>query len=522
MANSPRLNSAAMIASLAEEENVPPEAMEPKVYDPKWSPSLNPTQRLMYEDQTKFILAYGERGSGKSVGGVHKLVKHCWENFNALAIIIVGVKRQATEGGVWHKLENDILPEWQHGVGMVTTESKTNIAKDVFIFVTNRFGGWSKILLLSMPVDSFIRDRAKGLEPSFILIDEAQTLESDAYFNVLIQQLGRRPNISTVQQYVATCNPEGESHWLYKRFFIMPRDEDGHWNPMYKTYHIPIVENEKNLPDGYYETVVEAVRDDPIEYKRMVLGQWIDRPTGDSIFAGYFSEQLHIRGNKIERTRILPNPKHEIILGYDLGSANSAIVFLQNIPTKDKDLWTVFDEMVYTDAYIPYITLIPALVARIDFWNNEMQTKFRTMHISDSSAFNMFRATHGTYDSLEVERLSIEAAKAFPEVDPIRLIECPKFPGSVSGRVKTTMKLLQQERLMISASCNKIREMFCNLESEKLDPRKKDSADLPFHPRRSKHIHAFDAMSYALFYYELGNRSFNASKKPEAFFMGQN
>ena len=66
-----------------------------------WAPSLSPTQQKIFDDPSNYILAYGERGSGKTfcLGG-HKLVRHLYENFNALAIIIVGVRSQATLGGV--------------------------------------------------------------------------------------------------------------------------------------------------------------------------------------------------------------------------------------------------------------------------------------------------------------------------------------------------------------------------------------------------------------------------------------
>lgn len=516
-----RLTEPELIASLADLESSP-EAHEPPQYDPDWSPKLNPTQRLFYEDPSKFILAYGERGSGKSVGAVHKMLHHCWNNFNALAIMIVGIKRQAMEGGAWHKMEFDILPEWGAGVGMQYTESRTNTAKDTFIFVSNRFGSWSKVLLLSMPVGAFIRDRAKGLEPSFILIDEAQTLEGDDYFSVLVQQLDRRPNISGRQQYVATCNPEGPSHWLYKRFFITPIDPDtGQWNVMYHKFHIPIVENLANLPSGYYDNVVEATKDDPIEYRRMVLGEWIDRPSGEAIFKEYYSELLNVRGNNKENLRIIPKRDHDICIGYDLGTVNSALVFLQNIPAKDRDLWVVFDEMVYTDSYIPYTKLVPEIMRRIAFWNDRVGCDFNVQHISDSSAFNQYRAHVGTYDALEVERLSRESvATAFPKLKPIKLIECPKFAGSVPGRVKVTMKLLQQERLIISDSCVKVKAMFMHLESEKMDERKKYSPDLPFSPKRSKHLHPFDALSYVLFYFALGNQV-HKQESGSFFFMGK-
>jgi phage terminase large subunit len=296
--------------------------------------------------------------------------------------------------------------------------------------------------------------------------------------------------------------------------------DTGEWNPMYRRYHIPIVENLKNLPKGYYDNVVEATKDDPIEYRRMVLGEWIDRPSGDAIFKNYFSS-LNVRGNMKEGTRIIPTRNYDFIIGYDLGTANSAIVFMQNIPTKTKDLWVVFDEMVYTDSYIPYTQLVPEILRRVAFWNERVKADFRCQHISDSTAFNQFRAHTGTYDSMEVERLSIEAvSKTFQNLKPIKLIECPKFAGSVAGRVKTTMKLLEQERLIISDSCTKVKDMFMKLESEKMDEKKKYSPDLPFSPKRSKHLHPFDAMSYALFYYALGHKVVEDTPKGSFFFMG--
>lgn len=453
---------------------------------------------------THSYLAHGmvHHNSGKTVGALHKLVKHCYNNYNALAVIIVGVRRQAVEGGSWYKLAYDVLPEWKNGMGLEYTDPKTNTAKDEYLFIANRYGGWSRVLLLSMPVESFVRDRSKGLEPSLILVDEAQTLESDAYFSALVQQLGRRPNISDPQQYIACCNPEGPSNWVYQRFFKKGKNEDGTPAPGYSVHHVPISDNEHNLPPGYYDRVKEALKDDEIEYRRLVLGEWIDRPSGTAIFGHCFNDGLHVRGDEVAGTRILPNPKYPITIGYDLGTANSAVVFTQNIPTSEKDVWVVFDEMIFTDAYIPYTDLVPAIMRRIKFWNDRMGAKFTVEHISDSSAFNQFRATHGTYDAWEVERISRECAPDFEGVQPIVLIECPKPPNSIQARVKVLLRALQSERFIISVSCTKLRDMFLHLESEKLSD-KKYSPDLPFKPRRSKHIHGFDALSYPMFYYEL-------------------
>ena len=109
-----KLNSKALIEQFADDTT----EEEVKNAEP-WMPSLSVTQRKIFDDGSNYILAYGERGSGKtySLGG-HKLVRHCYENFNALALIIVGVRSQATMGGVWHKLQVEILPEWVDGIDL--------------------------------------------------------------------------------------------------------------------------------------------------------------------------------------------------------------------------------------------------------------------------------------------------------------------------------------------------------------------------------------------------------------------
>lgn len=470
-----------------------------------WVPSLNPTQLdIFHDDKAWWMLAYGERASGKSIAMLHKLVKHCFEEFNALAIVIVGIKRTALEGGAWHKLVYDVLPQWKEGIGLQYTDSKTSVAKDDYLYIQNKWGTYSKVLLVSMPVHSFVRERVRGLEPSLVFADELTTLQTDIYFSAIIQQLRRRPHIRGQQQYLAATNPEGPSHWVYKRFFVKPRNQKtGEWDKRYSVYHVPISENEKNMPPGYYDAIKEGLRDDPVEEQRLIHGKWVDRPQGDSIFFGYYDQVRHVKGNPEKGTRIIPRVGNDIILGFDLGTANSAVIFLQNIPTKDKDLWIAFDEMVYTSAYVQYPILVPAILRRIAFWNERCKTVFNVQCWSDSSAFNMYRAGTGSYDSWDVQRISAEAAKDFKDVQPLNLRETPKFPGSVPARVKMIMKYLQQDRLLISASCEKLQQTFMFLETEREKTNGKYVPERPFLPARSKYLHAFDALSYGIFPHEL-------------------
>jgi hypothetical protein len=249
----------------------------------------------------------------------------------------------------------------------------------------------------------------------------------------VVQQLGRRPGIDSPMQYTAACNPDGPSHWVYKRFFEKPLSK-GKYNDDYFVRHLKIEDNLKHLPPGYYDRIMEAVSSDPIEEARMVRGEWIDRPAGDAIYKPYFIEGVHIMGS--EKQRLLPSIHYPIICGWDPGSVNNAIIFMQNIIMKGKTTWLVFDEIVHVNKHIPYTVLVPEVMRKMMFWNRECDHEFNFIHISDNSAFNQFRAKTGSYDVKDIEHISQSRVEHFEGLDPIRLKAAPKFSGSVEARVR--------------------------------------------------------------------------------------
>ena len=510
MARTKRLDQAALIERFLPQEETKASEIKP------WIPSLGVTQRKIFDDPSNYILAYGERGSGKTfVLGGHKLVRHLYENFNALAVVIVGVRSQATMGGVWHKLQTEILPEWVDGIDLEHTSERQDTQKNLFMDVTNRFGGTSRVVLISIPYGAFIRDRIKGFEPSYVFIDELTNLDPNDYFNAVVQQLGRRQGIHGPQQYTAACNPEGPSHWVYKRFFEAPYDEDGAWNDDYGTYHVKIEENLVNLPEGYYARIEEAVKNDPIEEARMVRGEWIDRPAGEAIFGPYFNDALHSKGDA--KTGLLPSPKYPVVLGWDPGSVNNAVIFMQVLPGLERSVWLVFDELVTINKKLPYTTLIPLVMRKMAYWNRKMNHKFSFVHVSDNSAFNQYRAKQGSYDVRDIQEISASKADTF-NLEAIRMKAAPKFNGSVEARVRLTIAKLQNEEFLMSVQCSNIRKMFRNLVSEKQG--KTYDPNLAFKPRRSVYVHAFDAMSYPFLYYDSGIRAPSVGQQMEMFDIG--
>lgn len=467
-----------------------------------WSPNLSGSQQEIFDSSAKYILAYGERASGKTfVLGGHKLVRHAYEAFNGLCLIIVGVKAQATQGGVWHKLQTEVLPEWKEGIGIDYTDEKLDLQKQPYLDVANRYGGWSRISLLSAPFGNLLVDRIKGYEPSYVFIDELTNLDSPSYFDAVVQQLGRRQGIEGVQQYTAACNPSGKTHWVYKRFFEIPWQGD-EWNKDYHVVHVKIQENEKNLPKGYYSRVMEAVSNDVVEAQRMLEGKWVDRPAGDAIFGPYFNKTVHVVGNAEKRKveALMPTPDFPVIIGYDPGAVNNACIFMQLWVGKDKSSWVVFDEIVTIKKKIPYTVQIPALYRKMKMWEDRVG-KLNWQHISDNSAFNQFRAKTGSYDVRDFKEISEKVCESFG-MEPIRMKAAPKFSGSVESRVRLLIAKLVNEEIIISAKCQNVIKSLCNIVAEKAKDGKYDPA-LELKPRRSVYGHAFDALTYPIIYYDI-------------------
>jgi hypothetical protein len=491
--------------------------LDPPEDDVFWSPSLGLAQQEIFDSTARFLLAHGERFSGKTVGILHKLVRHAWTNHAAHVLIIVGVRRQATAGGAWTKLIRDILPEWKTNLeGFDFDEPRMTTEKDVVLEMTNRHGTKSLFHLISIPHGGKLADRIKGVEATAVFVDELVGIGGEEYFRALIQQIGRRVDVPISEQfYAAATNPGGPSHWVYKLFigggtnddgtpFLGGRIKpDGSFDEKFFVVHVPINQNPDARAQEYYrDFVLPAVANDPVEYQRMVEGKWIDRPSGDAIFGGYFVPEFHIRGDIKEGTILRPSTARGVItLGYDLGDVNSCICILQDRFTKDKTIWLGLDELVFTDKPVPYSKLVPLLLDKMNWWCDLEQFAFRFDHISDRSAFDRFRATSGGSDQQIVERLSLEFLRKAPDrwpwlKTPIKMKECPKPPGSVAARIKITREHLSSESLFFSGP-----KMPRHIDAMKFLESKKDE---PMVPMRSPHLHPYDAMSYALYYNSLG------------------
>lgn len=497
----------------------------------EWSPSLTPTQQRLFDSETRYILAWSEKGSGKTWGVLHKLVRHCYENQDAEAVIIIPVLSMATRGGAWHKLQFQILPAWRDGnrdkegnltddgLGIQFSDVKSDKQHE-YIWIENMHGGWSKVVLVSAPHADQLKERIKGFEPSFVFVDELTSCKNSNYFHSVAAQIGRRPGTQTVQQYVGATNPEGPSHWVHKVFFEDPvSDETGEWDMDYEHIYFPSDENVANMKEGYFEGLAKLWKNDPIEAARMVGGQWIDKPSGEGLFAGIYNPQLHIHpllpgGQPDVRSRIMPVEGNTMIIGLDPGSVYNSFSFLQRLKVDGRIKWVVFDEIVITRKRIPYPVLIPIIMRRIVWWRTVVGPNLPMVWVSDSSAFNQYRAATGSFDVLDLEK-AYNAQRERYGLEQIKIKQAPKANGSKPERTRLLQNALAQDEIIISSTCSKHRRMLEMQESEKQKPGEPHDPTRALTPARSDWIHVLDSLTYPMLLESVNSAALIAPRSPQ-------
>jgi hypothetical protein len=496
--------ASAIVEQFEPVETPPPPTSKP-IPDKTWEPDLNPTQKLAFHSSALNVLMEAEKASGKSICAGYMGVRHAYDNDNALVLIITPSLRSGFEG-LWYDMDTLILPAWKDGIGLEYTASKLDpLTKDRHRWIRNRYGGWSKILLMSIQYSVQVEHRVKAWSPSMVIVEELTNCDGREYFVYPKLQLGRRRGITGPQQFVATCNPEGPSHWVFKVFHVECVDEKtGIRDKDFSIFHIPFTENAHRVPRGYMEQLQKTLKNDPTEYRRLVGGEWVDRPRGDGILTEYWNQDRHCKGDIIKGEGLLPRPGWPIHIGYDLGQMWSAIIFEQFIPMKDKNVIIIFDEICKFYKRTLYKSLAWEVIERMRFWKKTCNFEFQYMHITDESAINQYRPGTGSYDAMEFEKEFNKAAPEFSKdigavgVRQIKMIGCPKGQGSISARIRLLQSKLWQDELFVSATCKNVRDMMGNLEADKEDPEKPK--------RQHPYVDVFDACSYPMFKESLGGR----------------
>lgn len=507
----------------------PPDRKPKEPNRKSWRPVAGPVGLEILRNRTSRVkFAYGERGSTKTAIFNDDLILHCYQDFDPaklfpLAVMCTIVRSAATEGGAWDKINTLHRKAWFDNLGVEFTEPKMDDQKNRYIFIGNKAEGWSRVVLKSIPYGASIRGRFKGIEPSYFFMDEITETDDPDYFLIPSQSL-RRPTGGT-KQFAAAGNPPilGTDHWTWKVIVegaALEKDKDGApiihlpegggrlggLKPETAVYHVPLSDNmfwsDEEKAD-YRETLMAEAVLDPTAEDRIIKGLWVAKPSGVGLFKEFYIPSIHTKGDARKRQGLQPLPGFPMVLGYDLGQTNSSCTFEQLIPTRNKSLWLIFDEVDHIGEKIIYKSMAWEIIERIKFWNKVVGTNFMSIHVTDDSAVNQWRpGGSGSYDAWEFE-------KEFNRVSEkkIKMLPAPKGSGSVDMRVRMLQTKLYAEEIVVSAMCVNSINMLSSLENKKDDPNV---------PKRGKWLHKFDSLTYPMSRFEIRQAKTAARPEPES------
>jgi hypothetical protein len=456
-----------------------------------WYPSISPKQLEIFNSTGRYLLVSGPRYSSKTIGVLHRLMRHCWETRSGRVGIFCKTIRNA-KSGVWSDLIDVILPEWEANLDgfKVTVPPKVDgVTKMHYMRIANMHGNETEIQLHSLDVDHDIEEKIKGTRFSLIFFSELSNFKDSCVFTISKGQL-RLPGLPYQKhQWIGDTNPaeEGTNSWIYKMWYEEPGKDD-HPDPEYIAQFDLIeamVDDNPYLSEYDKKDLIATFRPDPELYDRYVLGKWT-ASSSNSHFGKVFKFDTHVVGNidspiENEWEVILPtNNCTELIGGWDLGDRNHAFHILEKVNTVQGTRWTVLDELVVLHADVSLEDFTGEAMDRIERLEEHLGNEVRWTHWSDTSSMVRYRASANTYD----HRVVAAASNG-----KINLIGAPKFSGSVRQRVKLLKDLLMQNRLHVSAHCVKTVEMFRYLRRGK---------SVGQYVIGDDNKHSFDSLSYAL------------------------
>jgi PBSX family phage terminase large subunit len=490
-------------------------AVDPKQAPAFWLPNLSAKQILIFSAYSRYLLVSGPRRSGKTIGVLHKLVRHAYDVRDARIIMLAKNIKLAKEGGPWDDLIGTVLPEWEAaGILQVVTPPKLDAqTRSLYCEVSNRYGGVTRIYLGSLEYDDDAEKLLRGRKFSLVYIVEGTNFKKRSLLTTAIQCL-RTGFPDSARQIIIDCNPaeEGEEHWLYKVFWTERLSESApeHFNTeqdkeKYRAFQRNLEVIEVMIPDNPFLTPAEIdelysqYHYDETLLARYFHGRWVSS-NADAIFAQQFKPEIHILGNADKPNLedwdviLIPEDTVEMFSGWDLGDRNSVTLFgCKETDEQGRARYSIVDEIVVENDTVELESYVEAAMKIISKWEDFVGRPLSWRAWSDTSSFNKRLPAEGHEAALieeiskrHVVRNNLSASRV------IRLMRASKYKGSVQDGIKLIKRLLFENRLFISAHCINTIQMFRSFKMERA--RGTGIERVP----DNQWTHKFDALRYFL------------------------
>jgi phage terminase large subunit len=229
--------------------------------------SLHPKYKPLFENETRFFLVTGGRGSGKSFSVGFVICSLSFEQGHKILFT-----RQTMVSS-----HLSIIPEFQEKIDLLHAGLQFDVTKTE---ITNKRSG-SEIIFKGIKTSSGDQTAAlKSLQGvTTWIVDEAEELTDENTFdkiNLSIRQKGVQNRV------ILILNPTTKEHWIYQRFFEQAGVQPG-FNGVKGdvTYiHTDYRDNLKHLDQSFIQQVEQLQESNPKKYEHTVLGGWLDKAEG--------------------------------------------------------------------------------------------------------------------------------------------------------------------------------------------------------------------------------------------------
>lgn len=469
-----------------------------------WYPALSPKQLEIYNCRKRYILASGPRRSGKTLGNLHRVVRHGVELPNTRIGMFTKTLKNATAGGVWNDILEIVLPEWfDSGTGVRFTTKKTDgtygpkqtaQSRMLYFKISNQHGGEAEFQLHSIDNINEVEAIVKGTRFSCFYFSELSNFPGRIVFDATTEQL-RMPGVDYSDHlWISDTNPaeDGDEHWIHDVWYKLPdkKNKDPHEEALCKQLHLieVMIEDNPYLTNEEIADLYAKYAYDPDLYARYIEGKWVRARKG-GIFMSHFNSSVHVLGkcssiDEREWDVLLPSEHcDELVTGWDLGDKYHSVHIIEpvNLEGVSGNAYQVIDEITHLDKNntIGLSDFTDAVVQRMEYWERVIGKTPIWRHWSDSAALTNYRSGAETYDKNLVYKYS---------EGRILLEAAPKFRGSITKRIGLVKVLLFENRLLVSAQ---LRHTIAMFKSVRKGTGAKVIAD-------SIYRHVFDSLAYAL------------------------
>jgi len=221
----------------------------------------------LFENDTRFFIITGGRGSSKSFGVGTFASLLSFESGHR----ILFTRQTMTSAHL------SIIPEFQEKIDLLELNDFFEINKSE---IKNKKSG-SEIIFKGIKTSS--GDQTANLKSlqgvTTWILDEAEELIDETVFdkiNLSIRQKGKQNRV------ILILNPATKEHWIYKRFFESEGIKEGfNGTKGNVTYiHTTYLDNIDNLDISFLDEVERVKTSNPKKYNHVILGGWLDKAEG--------------------------------------------------------------------------------------------------------------------------------------------------------------------------------------------------------------------------------------------------